>query len=165
MRWQRNRWRVNHRSTISAISSPVSVPSTAVRYSSSTPSHRQRAGSLVGEAFFRFGVPSAITHRERKSSKTGLTPCQRYLPLVSTMRKRSAKRVVARVFKTGRSQAVRLPKEFRFDGDTVLVHREGNSVVLEPSRAWPWAWVESFSGVPDDFERPEQGSAEKRRKL
>jgi len=75
------------------------------------------------------------------------------------------KRQTARVFKTGRSQAVRLPKEFRFDGDTVLVHREGSSVILEPVREWPAGYVESFAGVPDDFERPAQGSVEKRRKL
>jgi len=81
------------------------------------------------------------------------------------MRKTSVKHVVARVFKTGRSQAVRLPKEFRFDSDTVLVHREGSAVVLEPARDWPAGWVESFAGVPDDFERPNQGALEKRRKL
>jgi len=39
----------------------------------------------------------------------------------------------AKVFWTGRSQAVRLPKEFRFDTDTVLVRREGDAVVLEPA--------------------------------
>ncbi len=76
-----------------------------------------------------------------------------------------AKRTTASVFWTGRSQAVRLPKEFRFDGDTVLVHREGNAVILEPSREWPEGYVESFSGVPEDFGRPPQGIGEKRRKL
>lgn len=75
------------------------------------------------------------------------------------------KRVTARVFTTGRSQAVRLPKEFRFDTDTVLVHREGNSVILEPPRDWPEGYVESFAGVPDDFARPPQGAVERRRKL
>ncbi|HEV2722685.1 MAG TPA: AbrB/MazE/SpoVT family DNA-binding domain-containing protein, partial [Thermoanaerobaculia bacterium] len=68
-------------------------------------------------------------------------------------------------FTTGRSQAVRLPKEFRFDTDTVLVHREGDCVILEPARQWPAGYVESFAGVPDDFERPAQGIVEKRRKL
>lgn len=77
----------------------------------------------------------------------------------------SSKRLTARVFTTGRSQAVRLPKEYRFDTDTVLVHREGNAVILEPIREWPEGYVESFAGVPDDFERPAQGDVEKRRKL
>jgi len=81
------------------------------------------------------------------------------------MAKPSPKRQTARVFKTGRSQAVRLPKEFRFDSDTVLVHRQGSSVILEPVREWPAGYVQSFAGVPDDFERPAQGKIEKRRRL
>jgi antitoxin VapB len=75
------------------------------------------------------------------------------------------KRQTARVFTTGRSQAVRLPKEFRFDGDAVLIHREGSAVILEPLREWPAGYVDSFAGVPEDFERPAQGAVEKRRKL
>jgi antitoxin VapB len=71
----------------------------------------------------------------------------------------------ASVFWTGRSQAVRLPKEFRFNGDTVLVRREGNAVILEPAQDWPEGYVESFAGVPDDFDRPPQGAIEKRQKL
>lgn len=81
------------------------------------------------------------------------------------MTKTSTRRQTARVFTTGRSQAVRLPKEFRFDGDAVLIHREGSSVILEPIREWPAGYVESFAGIPEDFERPAQGSVEKRRKL
>jgi len=71
----------------------------------------------------------------------------------------------ASVFWTGRSQAVRLPREFRFEGDTVLVRREGNAVILEPVHAWPEGYVESFTGVPDDFVRPPQGETDVRRKL
>ncbi len=71
----------------------------------------------------------------------------------------------ARVFWTGRSQTVSLPKEFRFDTDTVLVRREGQAVILEPACQWPEGWVESFAGVPEDFARPPQGEAEKRSAL
>ena len=71
----------------------------------------------------------------------------------------------AKVFWTGRSQAVRLPKEFRFATDTVLVHREGQAVVVEPADEWPEGYVESFAGVPDDFNRPPQGKVEKRTSL
>jgi len=78
---------------------------------------------------------------------------------------KATKRKTASLFWTGRSQAVRLPKEFRFTGDTVLVWREGNSVILEPNQQWPDDYVESFTGVPDDFARPPQGASEKRRKL
>lgn len=67
------------------------------------------------------------------------------------------KRKTAKVFWTGRSQAVRLPKEFRVEGDTVLVRREGNAIILEPAHEWPEGYVESFAGVPDDFSRPPQG--------
>lgn len=71
----------------------------------------------------------------------------------------------ASIFWTGRSQAVRLPKEFRFHGDTVLVRREGNTVILEPNEGWPEGYVESFAGIPEDFQRPPQRELDKRRKL
>jgi len=71
----------------------------------------------------------------------------------------------AKVFWTGRSQAVRLPKEFRFQADTVLVRRQGKLVVLEPLDEWPEGYVESFSGVAENFARPRQGKVDKRRPL
>ena len=40
--------------------------------------------------------------------------------------------VTAKLFQNGRSQAVRLPKEFRFEGDSVRVSRRGNGILLEP---------------------------------
>jgi antitoxin VapB len=40
----------------------------------------------------------------------------------------------ARIFKHGNSQAVRLPKEFRFEGDEVLVKRSGGGVLLLPRK-------------------------------
>lgn len=43
----------------------------------------------------------------------------------------------AKLFENGKSQAVRLPKEFRFSGDRVFVKRVGNAVVLIPHNA-PW---------------------------
>ncbi|MBI4704433.1 MAG: AbrB/MazE/SpoVT family DNA-binding domain-containing protein [Deltaproteobacteria bacterium] len=68
----------------------------------------------------------------------------------------------AKVFWTGRSQAVRLPKEFRVRGEIVRVRREGAAVVLEPIDEWPEGYVASFAGVPDDFGRPPQGPVESR---
>ena len=38
----------------------------------------------------------------------------------------------AKIFKHGRSQAVRLPKEFRFEGDRVRIRRVDQGVLLEP---------------------------------
>ena len=62
----------------------------------------------------------------------------------------------AKVFWTGRSQAVRLPKEFRFDGESVLIRREGNRVILEPDGGWPDGWFEWLASgpLPEDFEIP-----------
>lgn len=76
-----------------------------------------------------------------------------------------AKAKEAKVFWTGRSQAVRLPKEFRFQTQTVLVRREGDALILEPARDWPRGYVESFAGVPEDFERPAQGTQGVRERL
>jgi antitoxin VapB len=57
----------------------------------------------------------------------------------------------ARVFWSGRSQAVRLPKEFRFEGDRVKITREGRRVVLEPVED-QWAWLDDVVGELDkDF--------------
>ena len=57
----------------------------------------------------------------------------------------------ARLFKNGRSQAVRLPKEFRFDGDRVFIKRVGNAVVLIPYQE-SWASLfESLDQFSDDF--------------
>lgn len=39
---------------------------------------------------------------------------------------------IAKLFKNGRSQAVRLPREFRFEGDRVRVRRVGRGVLVEP---------------------------------
>lgn len=71
----------------------------------------------------------------------------------------------AKVFWTGRSQAIRLPKEFRFHTDTVLVHRQGRAVVVEPAHEWPDGYVESFAGLSEDFSRPAQGEVEQRASL
>ena len=39
----------------------------------------------------------------------------------------------ARLFRNGRSQAVRIPKEFEFSGDEVFIHKEGDgTLILEP---------------------------------
>ncbi|MCF8067402.1 MAG: type II toxin-antitoxin system VapB family antitoxin [Desulfobacterales bacterium] len=44
----------------------------------------------------------------------------------------------AKLFKNGRSQAVRLPKSFRFEGDAVKIYREGQKVIMEPIRKNQW---------------------------
>lgn len=58
----------------------------------------------------------------------------------------------AKVFWSGRSQAVRLPKEFRFAGETVRIRRHGSAVILEPVEQ-DWKWLDDLIGPVDgDFE-------------
>ncbi len=57
----------------------------------------------------------------------------------------------ARLFKNGQSQAVRLPKEFRFEGDFVYVKKSGNAVVLLPAAAAWDSLVASLDKFSDDF--------------
>jgi len=57
----------------------------------------------------------------------------------------------AKLFKTGRSQAVRLPKEFRFEGTEVFIRKEGNNIILSEK---PESWDDFFNSsavVTDDF--------------
>jgi antitoxin VapB len=57
----------------------------------------------------------------------------------------------AKLFKNGESQAVRLPKEFRFPGKEVFIKRIGSAVVLLPkARSWD-TLVESLGKFPADF--------------
>jgi antitoxin VapB len=77
--------------------------------------------------------------------------------------------VLAKIFWSGRSQAVRLPKEFRFEGREVRISREGAKVILEPLEDDD-DWVSRIAGAldedfaraaledrpgPDDYERPD----------
>ena len=62
----------------------------------------------------------------------------------------------ARLFWNGRSQAVRLPKMFRFEGEEVSIRKEGNSVILEPIHIQ--TWPEGFWGLFEEdieFDVPE----------
>ncbi len=51
----------------------------------------------------------------------------------------------AKLFWTGRSQAVRLPKEFRMEGEEVRIRKQGAAVVLEPV-VTDWAWLDAIEG-------------------
>jgi len=72
----------------------------------------------------------------------------------------------AKLFKNGSSQAVRLPKEFKFQGDEVYVKKIGRLVVLIPKDD-PWgSFIRSLDHFSDDFmiER-KQPELEKRESL
>ncbi|MFO1058471.1 MAG: AbrB/MazE/SpoVT family DNA-binding domain-containing protein [Dongiaceae bacterium] len=75
----------------------------------------------------------------------------------------SGGKATAKLFMHGRSQAVRLPEEFRFQGSEVRVSREGDRVILEPMAEEPfdvdalWAELDAMGardflaeGIPDD---------------
>lgn len=68
--------------------------------------------------------------------------------------------MTAKIFWSGNSQAVRLPKEFRFEPGTeeVAIRREGEQIILEPVKAeeWPDDFWRAFEGMPKGFERPAQ---------
>lgn len=55
----------------------------------------------------------------------------------------------AKVFWSGRSQAVRLPKKYRFQAEEVRIRRHGNSVILEPI-ADNWDWLDQLVGALDE---------------
>ena len=65
----------------------------------------------------------------------------------------------AKLFTTGGSQAVRLPKDFRFEGNEVLIRREGHAVILEPVKRskWPKGFFESIRISDPAFKRQPQG--------
>lgn len=70
----------------------------------------------------------------------------------------------AKVFTTGRSQAVRLPKAFRFNTAEVTVERQGDAVILRPKVQTKDEWwdemeaiLASFEGMPDEIERDRSG--------
>ena len=57
----------------------------------------------------------------------------------------------ARVFMTGRSQAVRLPKEYRFACDEVEISRQGDAIVLRPVKSSAWVnLLEAMEGFDEE---------------
>ncbi len=55
------------------------------------------------------------------------------------------KRQIAKVFRSGRSQAVRIPKAYRFECDEVFIEREGERIVLTPRLR---SWKDYFASAP-----------------
>jgi virulence-associated protein VagC len=57
----------------------------------------------------------------------------------------------AKLFITGGSQAVRLPRAFRMKGTEALIHREGRRIVLEPvEHEWSPAMMKILTGARDE---------------
>jgi antitoxin VapB len=74
----------------------------------------------------------------------------------------------AKIFKNGRSQAVRLPKQYSFSGSEVYVKKMSNVVILIPKDGDPWQpLIDSLDRFSDDFfaEGRDQGRLQKRSRL
>ncbi len=70
----------------------------------------------------------------------------------------------AKLFINGRSQAVRLPKEFQFSGNDVLIQKVGDAVILLPhDKSWE-VFLHGLNNFTDDFmkESRDQGEKQKR---
>lgn len=66
---------------------------------------------------------------------------------------------VAKLFMNGRSQAVRLPRAYRFADKEVSIRRQGETVILEPIKksAWPKKFWKQLQIRDAKFARPPQG--------
>ncbi len=59
--------------------------------------------------------------------------------------------ITAKVFKSGNSQAIRLPKQFRLDSNEIAINRIGNVLVLIPKDE-PWSlFSQGIKEIGDDF--------------
>lgn len=74
---------------------------------------------------------------------------------------------IAKLFQNGKSQAVRLPKEYRFSGDKVIIKRVGNAVILLPYQDSWQTLFESLEQFSDDFmsDRRQQPETQKRESI
>ncbi len=70
----------------------------------------------------------------------------------------------AKLFKNGRSQAVRLPKEYQFSGSEVFIQKHGDAVLLLPQEKIWELFLEGINGFSDDFmeDGREQGPMQER---
>jgi antitoxin VapB len=72
----------------------------------------------------------------------------------------------AKLFRNGRSQAVRLPSEFRFEGSEVYIRRMAGGDVILSKRPESWeSFFELAEGVPDEFMAERGDGPPQKRKL
>lgn len=72
--------------------------------------------------------------------------------------------MTAKVFENGRSQAIRLPKEYRFSTDEVVVNKIGDIVLLMPKTNKWSSFMQAIDMFSDDFmekERPDEKEQER----
>ena len=68
----------------------------------------------------------------------------------------------AKVFKSGNSQAIRVPKKFRIKGDRVFIRKFGKGLLIEPAFENNDQWLKELMAYPDDLfdERNQPDKAE-----
>ncbi len=78
------------------------------------------------------------------------------LVYINAMKREQVMELIAKIFQNGRSQAVRIPKAFRFRGNEVKISKKGDKVILEPLERsrWPEGFWDTFL-VDKDFKTPE----------
>lgn len=77
--------------------------------------------------------------------------CKTFMRRFESGRRLHSAMKTAILFNNGRSQAVWLPKEFRFEGDHLLIKREGNIVLRIPEKKSRDSVIGSFGKFTDDF--------------
>ena len=65
----------------------------------------------------------------------------------------------ARLFRNGRSQAIRIPKEFELEGNEAIIHKDGSRLIIEPIkkkslRALLASWEPLSEGLPEIDDPP-----------
>lgn len=97
-------------------------------------------------------MPSGRYGKKRASRK----PRKIAEPALKLPGREAESEVETTVFRSGNSDAVRLPKSFGLLGKKVKVRRDGSRVIVEPAekRKWPPGFFESFSDLDDNFELP-----------
>lgn len=75
--------------------------------------------------------------------------------------------VTAKIFENGRSQAVRLPMQFRFDADEVVIQKLGDAVLLVPKESLWQTFEEGLESFTDDIFKDgrNQGNQQERESL
>ncbi len=64
----------------------------------------------------------------------------------------------AKIFMNGRSQAVRLPKEYRFDTDEVYISKQGHNIIISAKKPTWDEFFDSKSSFDDDFLKDRDGT-------
>lgn len=64
-----------------------------------------------------------------------------------------------RLFRNGRNQALRIPREFELDADSAILRREGNRLIIEPVPRGGLldllaSWAPETEGIPEPEDRP-----------